>query len=227
MSYDFNDYEKDALTKPRDKAWENWAKFAAVGDKVQGFIRDVFFRAGEGQFSEQRGLTLEQADGVLINVGIKHIDFVLKQTDGLRLNDPVTIIFEKEIPATVKGHSPTKNFGFYGSNLDENVDQKTVAVLEAEDRKIAADVAAVAEETAAPVGEEVAAPVEVAETAGNGESGLPFESEAKVAETVAPAKVAAPVAETVAAPVAVAAAPAAPVAPATPAAPAAPVAPKA
>ena len=216
MSYDFNNYEKDALTKPRDKAWENWAKFDAIGAKVQGFIRDVFFRAGEGQFAEQRGLTLEQADGTLINVGIKHIDFVLKQTDGLRLNDPVTIVFEKEIPATVKGHSPTKNFGFYGTNLPENEGQKTVAQLEAEDRKVAVEVAAAADAKAEAEfnGEAPAGGVETAPASGTGESDLPFENPAPAA--------AAPAAE--AAPAAPVAAPSAE-ATATPAAPAAPTAP--
>lgn len=139
MSYEFDNYEKDALTKPRDKAWENWAKFEQVGTKVQGYIRDVFFRASEGQFAEQRGLTLEQPDGTLVNVGIKHIDFVLAKTDNLRLGDPVTIVFEKEIPPSVKGHSATKQFAFYGKNLPENAQNKTVAQLEAEDRKIAAE----------------------------------------------------------------------------------------
>jgi len=149
MSYDFNNYEKDALTKPRDKAWENWFKFDEVGKKVGGYIRDVFYRPAEGNFSEQRGLTLEQPDGTLVNVGIKHIDFILAKTDGLRLNDPVTIVFEKELPPQVKGNSPTKQFGFYGKNLPENEGQKTVAVLEAEDRKIAAaEQAKVAEEKA-------------------------------------------------------------------------------
>lgn len=136
QKYDFGSYQQDALTKPRDKAWENWAKFEKVGDLAQGFIRDVFFRESEGQFAEQRGLTLEQADGTLINVGIKHIDFVLAKTDSLRLNDPITIVFEKEIPATVKGHSPTKQFAFYGKSLPENASQKTVKQLELEDRKL-------------------------------------------------------------------------------------------
>lgn len=209
QAYDFNNYEKDALTNPRDKAWDNWAKFEAVGTKVQGFIRDVFFRKGEGQFAEQRGLTLEQADGTLINVGIKHIDFVLKQTDSLRLNDPVTIVFEKEIPATVKGHSATKQFGFYGANLPENAGQKTVAQLEAEDRKIAVAIEAKANAefdgtapVATPVVETSAAPA----SAGSG-SDLPFESPT----AAAPVSAAAPVAPAVATP-------AAPVAPVVPAA---------
>lgn len=145
MTYDFNNYQNDALTKPRDKAWDNWAKFENVGDKVQGFIRDVFFRPGEGDFAEQRALTLEQANGELINVGIKHIDFVLAKTDSLRLNDPVTIVFEKAIPPSVKGHSPTKQFAFYGKNLPENANQKTVRELELIDRKIADEEAAKAD----------------------------------------------------------------------------------
>lgn len=134
--YNFDDYKKDALTKPRDKAWDNWAKFDKVGDSVQGFIRDVFFRKAEGQFSDQRGLTLEQPDGTLINVGIKQVDFVLAKTNNLRLGDPVTIEFEKEIPSTTKGYSPTKQFAFYGKNLPENANQKTVLELENEDRKL-------------------------------------------------------------------------------------------
>lgn len=172
MSYDFNNYEKDALTKPRDKAWDNWAKFEAVGDKVQGFIRDVFFRPGEGDFAEQRALTLEQADGELINVGIKHIDFVLAKTDNLRLNDPVTIVFEKAIPPTVKGHSPTKQFAFYGKNLPENANQKTVRELELIDRKIADDEAAKAD-------------AEFNGTATETKSDLPFEEGKKPESTPA------------------------------------------
>lgn len=134
----FENYEQDALEKPRDKAWENWAKFDEIGDKVQGYIRDVFFKEGDGQ-SDQRVLTLEQPDKdkTLINVGIKHLDFILNKTDNLRLGDPVTIVFEKELPPKVKTHSPTKQFGFYGKNLDANASEKTVAELEAEDRKLA------------------------------------------------------------------------------------------
>lgn len=189
MAYDFGQFKEDALTKPRDKAWENWAKFEAVGSMVQGFIRDVFFRASEGQFAEQRGLTLEQADGTLVNVGIKHIDFVLAKTDRLRLNDPVTIVFEKEIPPSVKGYSPTKQFAFYGKNLPENASQKTVAELEAEDRAskmrekeeadkgLAADVAAAAKTPVTPAATPAAA---AATPAAN----LPFE---KPAAPVAPA----------------------------------------
>lgn len=216
--YNFNDYQQDTLTKPRDKAWDNWAKFEKIGDMVQGFIRDVFFRQGEGQFADQRGLTLEQPDGTLINVGIKHIDFVLAKTDNLRLNDPLTVVFEKEIPAQVKGHSATKQFAFYGKTLPENVNEKSVAVLEAEDRKLAAsEAAAKAEEEAAAQAAFDGQPVGVETAPANNapSSDLPFESNAAQPTTTA-APVAAPVAP-------------APVAPATPVAPvaAAPVAPNA
>lgn len=134
--YNFEAYKEDAITKPRDQAWDNWAKFEKVGDLVQGFIRDVFYREGEGDFKEQRGITLEQLDGVLINVGIKRIDFVLAKTDHLRLGDPLTVTLEKEVPPSVKGYSPTKVFGFYGKNLAENLGNKTVKELELIDKNM-------------------------------------------------------------------------------------------
>lgn len=183
--YNFDDYQKDALEKPRDKAWENWAKFENVGDKVQGFVRDVFHRPGEGQFPTQRGLTLEQTNGELINVGIKHVDFILKRTDNVRLGDPLTIVFEKELQPSVKGHNPTKVFGYYSQTLPANAGNKTVKQLELEDQNIAeaeaAQEAANAEaEMANLTGEAKAAdPVATAE-------GQPFGDEVKPVEPVAP-----------------------------------------
>lgn len=181
--YEFGNYQQDALTKPRDKAWDNWAKFENVGDLVQGFIRDVFFREGEGDFKEQRGITLETPTGELINVGIKQIDFVLAKTDHLRLGDPLTIVFEKEIPPSVKGYSPTKQFGFYGKNLDENKGNKTVKELEADDKEGAA--AEVARQNAEFDG--------TAEPVKSTDSDLPFEKgEAAGGNTAAPVATPAP-----------------------------------
>ncbi len=134
MSYDFNNYQKDATDRPSSKAWSNWMKFEKVGDKVQGYIRDVFYRKAEGIYKEARGITLEQPDGKFINVAIKHLDFILAKTDTLRLNDPLTIVFEEELPSKQKGYNPTKQFGYYGRNLPENAGNKTVAELEAIDR---------------------------------------------------------------------------------------------
>jgi len=131
--YNFEDYAKDALTKPRDIAWSNWAKFEKVGDKVQGFIRDAFYRQAEGMFKEQRGITLEQPNGELINVGIKRLSFVLDKTDHLRLGDPLTVIFEREEKSSTKGFSPTKIFSFYGANLPENESNSTVKELDEHD----------------------------------------------------------------------------------------------
>ncbi len=133
--YDFGNFQKDALTKPRDVAWSNWMQFKKVGDKVQGFIRDAFYRKAEGLFKEQRGITLEQENGELINVGIKRIEFVLNKTDHLRIGDPLTVVLEKETPSSTKGFSPTKVFAFYGTNLPENAGNKTVLELDNEDQK--------------------------------------------------------------------------------------------
>lgn len=129
-TYNFDNYENDTLTRPRDLAWSNWAKFEKQGDKVQGFIRDAFYRPAEGQYPEQRGITLEQANGELINVGIKRRDFILAKTDGLRIGDPLTVVLDELQPARTKGFSPTKIFGFYGKNLPENEGNPTVGELD-------------------------------------------------------------------------------------------------
>ncbi len=128
--YDFGSYDKDALTQPRDLAWDNWAKFEKEGDIVQGYIRDVFYRAEEGEFKAQRGITLEQSDGVLINIAIKRVSFILAKTDNLRLGDPLTVVFEKTLQPKQKGYKGAKQFAFYGKNLEENAGNKTVAELE-------------------------------------------------------------------------------------------------
>lgn len=136
-NYDFGDFKKDATDRPRDKAWTNWAKFTKVGDTVQGYIRDVFYRKPEGVFKESRGITLEQPGGQLINVRINRYDFVLAKTNKLRLNDPLTMVFEEELPSKAAGLNPTKVYGFYGKNLPENANEKTVEELELIDMGIA------------------------------------------------------------------------------------------
>lgn len=108
-------------------------KFDKVGDKVQGYIRDVFYRPAEGVYKPTRGITLETPDGKLVNVAIKRHDFVLEKTDKLRLGDPLTVIFEEELKAKGPGLNPTKVLGFYGKNLPENEGNKTVLELDLED----------------------------------------------------------------------------------------------
>ena len=130
MSYNFGDYKKDSLTKPRDVAWGNWATFEKVGDKVQGFIRDAFFRPAQGIFRDQRGITLQQENGKLINVGIKRLDFILDNTENMKIGDPLTVELI-ELKETDKGN-PTKVFGFFGVSLPENKDNPTVKQLDDE-----------------------------------------------------------------------------------------------
>ncbi len=142
--YDFNNYKKDSLTRPRDIAWANWAKFTTVGDKVQGFIRDVFYRPKEGEFDEQRALTVEQTDGTLINVGIKRLPFILPATDGLHIGDPITIELTELKKSDTKGFSPTKIFAYYSPK--SVLTGKTVKELEAEDMKAGGTIAPPVEE---------------------------------------------------------------------------------
>lgn len=129
----FDNYKDQSLTKPRDTAWGNWKSWEEkVGDKVQGWIRDVFFRPAEGKYQAQRGITLEQPNGTLVNVGIKRLPFVLNKTDDLRIGDPLTI--ELTELKKNKGLSDTKIFSFYGKNLPENSGNKTVLELDNEDQ---------------------------------------------------------------------------------------------
>ena len=141
MTYDFNSYKQDPTDRPSSKAWSNWFKAEKPGDMVQGYIRDVFYRKPEGIYKEARGITLEQPDGTLINVAIKRYDFILQKTDNLRLGDPLTVVFEAELPSSKPGYNPTKQFGFYGKNLDTTVGNKTVAELENIDMGIKPDFA--------------------------------------------------------------------------------------
>lgn len=131
--YDFSGFKKDALTKPRDAAWENWFKMDKIGDKAQGFIADVFYRKAEGLYKAQRGITLKQQDGTYINVAIKRLSFILNKTNDMRLGDPLTVEFESELPSNTKGFSKTKVMAFYGAKLPENASNKTVLELDNED----------------------------------------------------------------------------------------------
>jgi hypothetical protein len=137
----FDNYKDQSLTRPRDEAWGNWKswKDSAIGDKVQGYVADAFFRPEEKNpdgtlaFKPQRGITLRQSDGELINVGVKDLSFVLSATDNLRIGDPLTVEFTK-LGEKVKGKAQAKIFTYYGTNLPVNSGNKTVKELTDADR---------------------------------------------------------------------------------------------
>ena len=132
--YNFKDYKKHALQRPRDIAWgaKNWAKFEKVGDKVEGYIRDVFYQtASEVSKDPKRGLTLETPKGDMVNVSFKRLSFILAPTNNLRIGDPVVIELAELKPN--KGKHDTKILAFYGSSLVK--EGKTVKELEEEDAK--------------------------------------------------------------------------------------------
>jgi len=139
--YDFDGYKKDSLIRDRDRAWSNWKSWGDdKGEQVQGYVADAFFRPQENRadgsiaFRSQRGITIKQLDGVLINVGVKDLSFVLSATDNLRVGDPLTIeLTEIKAPAE-KGINGAKIYSYFGKNLDENKDAKTVKELTDEDR---------------------------------------------------------------------------------------------
>ncbi len=151
---DFSKFKKQELTKPRDKAWENFAKFEKVGDEVTGILRDVFYRPAEGQFKQQRGFTLEQADGKLVNVALKRDPyFAIRATNDVRLGDLLTITLSELRPSKEKGFNATKIFSFTSGTLAENASNPTVKELEEKDMKeqgVVAEDAPAEEATDAP-----------------------------------------------------------------------------
>lgn len=142
QGYDFGSYSKDTLTRPRDTAWGNWKswKSSEIGDKVQGYVADAFYRPeekapdGTVAFRSQRGITIKQVNGELINLGVKDLSFVLASTDGLRIGDPITVELTKIMPPASKGKNGAKVFSYFGTNLPENASNKTVKALTDEDR---------------------------------------------------------------------------------------------
>lgn len=130
---DFSKFKPQQLTRPMDAAWGNgFMKFDKVGDKVEGIIRDVFYKPAEGIYREQRGFTLETADGSLKNVGIKRDPyFAIRPTDNARLGDLLKIELV-ELRKNTKGN-PTKIYTFTSGTLPENAENETVKELEAKD----------------------------------------------------------------------------------------------
>ena len=132
----FDKFQKKELTKPRDKAWENFAKFDKVGDKKVGILRDVFYRPAEGQYKEQRGFTLEEEDGTLCNVCLKREPyFAIRATNDVRLGDLLTVELSELRPSKTKGYNATKIFSFSSGTLPENAENPTVKALEEADMK--------------------------------------------------------------------------------------------
>ncbi len=133
MTSDFSKFKTVELTRPHDAAWGNgFAKFEKVGDKLEGIVRDVFYKAPEGIYKEQRGFTLELADGSLKNFGIKRDPyFAIRATDNVRLGDLLKVELT-ELRKNTKGN-PTKIYVFTAGTLPENAKNKTVKELEAED----------------------------------------------------------------------------------------------
>jgi len=118
-----------------DAAWSNgFAEFVKKGDKVEGILRDVFFKKEEGMFKEQRGFTLELADGTLKNVSIKRDPyFAIRSTNDVKLGDFLSIELTELRPAKTTGFKPAKIFAFTSATLPENSENATVKELEAKD----------------------------------------------------------------------------------------------
>lgn len=131
----FDKFKKKELTKPRDAAWENFAKFEKAGDSKTGIVRDVFYRPADDIYKEQRCFTLEEEDGTLCNVCLKREPyFAIRATNDVRLGDLLTVELSELRPSKTKGYNPTKIFSFTaGEDPEGGDDRPTVKELEAID----------------------------------------------------------------------------------------------
>ena len=138
--------EEDVFTTgeqfARDRA-DGWFTFQKVGDRIGGFIRDMYEAPAQGLFKAQRVFTIERKDGQLFNVGLKRTPYVLTRTDALQIGDELGITFEKEIPAKVNGMHPAKSLTFVSKrNGDRLVGQQAkdmqpvVVAAEIEDEEV-------------------------------------------------------------------------------------------
>lgn len=96
----------------RDRA-EGWFKFEKVGDRVGGTIIDMFEMPARDGYQAQRCFTLETTEGKILNVGLKRTSYTLARTDNLQIGDDIGLLFEKEIPATQRGHHAAKSISIY------------------------------------------------------------------------------------------------------------------
>lgn len=145
---DFSKFQTKDLTKPRDKGWNNFAKFEKQGDKVTGILRDVFYQPAEDMYPERRGFTLEQEDGTFTNVAIKRNPyFAIRSTNDVRLGDLLTVELAELRPSKQKGYNATKIYSFTaGVDPEGGDDRPTVKELEAAEMKDAGVVDTPAEE---------------------------------------------------------------------------------
>ena len=137
MTNDFSKFQTQDLTKPRDKGWNNFAKFEQAGDKVTGILRDVFYQPAEDMYPERRGFTLENEKGEFVNVAIKRNPyFAIRATDEVRLGDLLTVELAEKRPAKQKGYKPANIFAFTaGIDPDGGNDRPTVRELEEAEMK--------------------------------------------------------------------------------------------
>lgn len=124
--------EEKNLDRPSNAAWGNFAKFEKEGDTQKGILVDVFFKAEEGQFPEQRGFTLKTVDGKLVNVAVKNKPaFAVRATNDVRLGDLLTITLSELKASKTKGYNPTKIYSYTSASPadNSNADQPTVREL--------------------------------------------------------------------------------------------------
>jgi hypothetical protein len=115
----------DSANRPgRDQA-SGWFKFTNIGDKIGGTIVDIFYKAAEGIYKEQRVFSVKNEEtGEVVNVACKMNSYTLPRTDNLQIGDEVGFEYTKDVPSKTPGVQAAKSITIYsklnGDRTSEN-----------------------------------------------------------------------------------------------------------
>ena len=111
----------------------NWFKFEKVGDSIIGTFVESFIKPGSGNFPDQKVYKLinttingeKMNEDEEYNVGIKAANmYVVSRLDKAVQGQRMKLVFEKEIPPSVKGNKPAKSISPYLGAMDSNYVKK-------------------------------------------------------------------------------------------------------
>mgnify|MGYP001575938444 CR=1 FL=1 len=88
----------------------NWFKFENVGDKIKGtLVNKRFQKSANPAMPDQWVYELKKAGGAVFNVGVSvGKPGTVQRLNNCKVGEVIGIVFEKTIPATMKGFADAK-----------------------------------------------------------------------------------------------------------------------
>lgn len=106
----------DDVTKEDESSFEDemfgdpqWFKFATPGDQIAGEVTEIQTKAAEGDYPEQKVITVKRTNGEEWYVPFNsNKTFLMAMLAGIKVGDILGAKFIDEIPASKKGYHPAK-----------------------------------------------------------------------------------------------------------------------